>query len=92
MGIPVEVKILDQKLIIRTEEDEEYAKKAADYTNDKIQEIRDNAKAASKLDIALLAAMNIAGEYIKTRDRLTKLESKTNRLVEFIDAKVLKTG
>lgn len=92
MGIPVEVKILEQKLIVKTEENEEYAKKVVDYINDKIQEVKANTKVASKLDIALLAAMNIAGEYIKTRDRLTKLESKTNRLVEFIDAKVLKTG
>ena len=91
MGNSVEVKLLEQRLLVKTEEDEEYTKKVVDFVDNKIHEIRDNAKIASKLDIALLTAMNIAGEYIKTRDRLERLESKADKLVELIDTKITKT-
>ncbi|MBI5682058.1 MAG: cell division protein ZapA [Deltaproteobacteria bacterium] len=91
MGNSVEVKLLEQRLLVKTDEDEEYTKRVVDLVDNKIHEIRDNARIASKLDVALLTAMNIAGEYIKTRERLEKLELKADKLSELIDAKITKT-
>jgi len=88
LSSPVEVKILEHKLIVRNEEGEEYTKNIADYVNGKVHEIKGNAKAASKLDIALLTAMNIADDYMKAKNRLVMIESRTGRLIELLDKKI----
>jgi len=81
----VEVNILEQKLLVKSQEGEEYVKRVADYLNSKIEEVKKNSKAVSTLNVALLAAMNIADDYFETKERLVKLEGRAKELSKLID-------
>ena len=81
----VEVNILEQKLLVKSQEGEEYVKRVADYLNSKIEEVKKNSKAVSTLNVALLAAMNIVDDYFETKERLVKLEGRAKELSKLID-------
>ncbi|MBI3399468.1 MAG: cell division protein ZapA [Deltaproteobacteria bacterium] len=84
----VEVNILEQKLLVKSEDGEEHVKKIADYLNSKIEEVKQKSKAVSTLNVALLAAMNIADDYLETKEKLIKLEGRSKKLSELIDRRV----
>lgn len=87
-GVPlkaVEVNILEQKLLVKSEDGEAHVKKIMDYLNSKIEEVKQNSKAVSTLNVALLAAMNIADDYMATKERLVRLEGRSKKLSERID-------
>lgn len=88
----VEIKLLEQRLTVKTNEDEEYTKKVAAFVDSKIHEMKDGARLASRLDVALLTAMNIADEYLKARNRLEQIELKADRLTKLIDTEGIKTA
>ena len=80
-----EIKIFGHKLLVRSDENEEYIRAIEEYLNTKIEEVRENTKAVSSLDLALLAALNITGEVIKTKEILEKLGRKSEELTTRID-------
>lgn len=84
----VEVNILDQKLLIKSEEGEEHIKQVTDYLNSKIEEVKEHSRVVSTLSIALLAAMNIAGEHFATKERLSRVEQSAKKLSERIAKEV----
>ena len=84
-----ELKIFGHKLLIRSDENEEYIRAIEDYLNTKIEEVRENTKAVSSLDLALLAALNITGEVIKTKEILEKLGRKSEELSLKIDRRLV---
>ena len=59
-----ELKIYGHRLIVKSEEGEEHIRAVENYLNNKIEEVKENTKAVSTLDLALLAALNITGEVI----------------------------
>jgi cell division protein ZapA (FtsZ GTPase activity inhibitor) len=81
----VEIRILGQKLIVKSDENKDYIKEVEDYLNGKIDEIKESTKAVSTLDLALLTALNVTGEYIRTRLTLEKVEKKSEELIQRID-------
>lgn len=86
-GVPlkaVEVNILEQKLLVKSEDGEAHVKKITDYLNSKIEEVKQNSKAVSTLNVVLLAAMNIADDYMATKERLVRLEGRSKKLSERI--------
>ena len=81
----VEVNILEQKLLVKSEDGEEHVKMVVDYLNSKIEEVKKNSKAVSTLDVALLAAMNITDDYFEAKERVVKLEGRARELSKLID-------
>jgi len=81
----VEVNILEQKLLVKSEDCEEHVKMVADYLNSKIEEVKKNSKAVSTLNVALLAAMNITDDYFEAKERVVKLEGRARELSKLID-------
>ena len=81
----LEVNILEQKLLLKSNDGEEHIKKVAEYLNSKIEEVKQSSKTVSTLNIALLAAMNIAGDYFETREKLASLEGRSQKLSKLID-------
>ncbi len=81
----VEVNILEQKLLVRSEDGEEHVKRVVDYLNSKIEEVKKNSKAVSTLSVTLLAAMNITDDYFEAKERVVKLEGRARKLSELID-------
>ncbi len=90
MEEPVKVKILNQEYLIKTEEDTEQVYKIAEYVNEKLKEIKDNAEGLSEKKTAILAALNIASEYfqvLKERDDLSaNIRQRTKALIYNIDS------
>lgn len=80
-----ELKIDGHRLIVKSDEDEGYIRAVEDYLNQKIEEVKGNTKAASTLDLALLAALNITGEVIKAKEMLDRVGRRTEELTELLD-------
>ncbi|TAN63671.1 cell division protein ZapA [bacterium] len=84
----LELNINGHKLAVRSDEDEEHIRAVEQYLNHKIEEVKENTKAVSTLDLALLAALNITGEVIKTKEILERLGRKSDELAELIDRRL----
>ena len=80
----VELSILGQKLAIQSTESEEHVRGVESYLAGKIEEVRGGTKAVATLDLALIVALNVAGELIKTRQTLQSVEKRAGELAKTI--------
>jgi cell division protein ZapA len=87
-----EISIFNQKFVIKSDADERYVQKVADYLNKKMHEIVSNTKSVSSLRVALLAALNVADDFFKLRDRRKETcslaEEKVKSLISLIDTQL----
>jgi len=87
-----EVSILNQKFILKSDADERYVQKVADYLNKKIHDIMHNSKSVSTLNVALLAALNVADDFFRMREKNKEshhsVEQKIKELVSFIESQI----
>ena len=93
MKTSVKVEILGREYSIRSDEEEGRVREIAAYVGQKMQVVAEGTKTVSTLDIAILAAMDIANEYFKAsegKDRLAHMiESKSNQLIELINIQMV---
>jgi cell division protein ZapA len=61
----IRVEILGQEYTVKSDEGEERVKDIAEYVNRKIKEVSERTKTVSTLNLAILAAMNIANDYLE---------------------------
>ncbi|MBI5561741.1 MAG: cell division protein ZapA [Deltaproteobacteria bacterium] len=87
-----ELKIDGHRLVVKSDEDERYVRAVEDYLNNKIEEVKESTKAASTLDLALLAALNITGEVIKTKEMLERLGRRSEEIAGLIDGRLQQTS
>lgn len=84
-----EVKILNQKFLLQTDSDERYVRKVADFVNEKIFNIQKKTSSVSTLNVAILAAINIADDLFKIKRKKVEtkstLETKIKDLVQILD-------
>ena len=84
-----EVSIMGQKFMIKSDSDDNYVDQVAGFVDQKINEVIQNTKSVASLNVAILAAMNIADEYFKFRrektERFQTVEKKIQDLIELID-------
>lgn len=89
---PVKVRILDREYLVTSEEDQEQVQRIAEYVNEKLREVQDNTEGLSEKKTAILAALNIAGEYFnllrERDDLLARLRQRTELLIHNIDSVV----
>ena len=80
----VEVHIYGQKYVIRSESSEEYVREVASLVDRKMREVAQRGRSVSTLNVAVLAALNIADELLKSsRDNeelLKRIKDQTERL------------
>jgi cell division protein ZapA len=71
----LEIEIFDQKYRIRVkgEEDEKYISHLTSYVDQKMREVAVKSKSADTVKIAVLAALNIADEFLLSQKKLDKL-------------------
>lgn len=85
----VEIKVMGQKLVIRSDSDEEYVSRVADFVDSKIQEVTKTSNTVTSLNIAILAAMNIADEFLRYKREKEKqaeaAEKKIRGVIELIE-------
>jgi len=86
----VKVKIRNAEYLVQGEDDEKQVQRIADYVNDKLKEIEQGAEGLSEKRTAILAALDIAGDYFQVlkekEDLLSRLRQKTTSLIRSIDS------
>jgi cell division protein ZapA len=89
----VKVTILGQTYNIKGDTSPEYILELTDYVNRKIEEIGSNVVSGNTLQIAILAALNIADECFQSK-KITDgiegaLECKTKELITLLDEGII---
>ncbi len=81
--------ILNQKLTLRSDADDQYVSKVAGFVNNKIEEVMEKTKTVSTHAATLLACLNIADELFHHKEAKevlsVKATKKVKELVEMID-------
>jgi cell division protein ZapA len=87
---PVKVRIRNAEYLVQSEDNEEQVQRIADYVNDKLKEIEEGAEGLSEKRTAILAALDIAGDYFQIlkdkEDMLASLRRRTQYLIRSIDS------
>ena len=82
------VTIFNQTFRVRSGDNPEYVHELARYVDEKMSELAEQTLTVDTLKIAILAALNIADDYISTREELEQFERRvsesTNRLTELL--------
>ncbi|MFH1018163.1 MAG: cell division protein ZapA [Pseudomonadota bacterium] len=85
-----EVKILGKSYSVRSEFDPAFTNETADFVNGKMRELMGKAGTLPTEKIAVLTAMNLAGELLRLKKKDSGLNNvlrdKAKRLLKLIDA------
>ncbi len=73
MQKPVDVEIMGQKLVLRSDAEEGYVRRVAGYVDDKMQEVIKGTQSVGKGNVAVLAALNIADDYHRLKERYDEM-------------------
>ena len=82
------VTIFNQTFRVRSGDDPEYVQELARYVDEKMSELAEQTLTVDTLKLAILAALNIADDYISTREELEQFERRvsesSSRLTELL--------
>jgi len=85
----VSVRIMEKEYVVACPYDERSALlDAAEFLNSRMREIRDTGKVIGLDRIAVMAALNLAHEYLKGKDRESKLDSGVGHRVRALRERV----
>ncbi|RPJ20707.1 MAG: cell division protein ZapA [Desulfobacteraceae bacterium] len=87
---PVKVRIRNAEYLVQGEDNEQQVQRIADFVNDKLKEIEQGTEGLSEKRTAILAALDIAGDYfqiLKEKENLlTSVRHRTQSLIRSIDS------
>ena len=88
----IRVEILGREYTVKSDEGEEKVKDIAAYVNRKINEVSESSQTVSTLNLAILAALNIANDYFNAvegqKNFWQSIEGRSGRLIAMIDSKI----
>lgn len=85
----VSVRIMEKEYVVACPYDERSALlDAAEFLNSRMREIRDTGKVIGMDRIAVMAALNLAHEYLKGKERESKLDSGVGHRVRALRERV----
>ena len=85
----VSVRIMEKEYVVGCAYEERSALlDAAEFLNTRMREIRDSGKVVGLDRIAVMAALNLAHEFLKVRDRESKLDSGVGHRVRALRERV----
>jgi cell division protein ZapA len=85
----VSVRIMEKEYVVACAYEERSALlDAAEFLNTRMSEIRDSGKVVGLDRIAVMAALNLAHEFLKVRDRETRLDSGVGQRVRALRERV----
>ena len=88
----VSVKILDKEYQVACPEDEvEALTTAARFLDEQMQQIRDSGKVFGLDRIAVMAALNIANEFLSNRSSATSAQSEIDGRIDALSRKIAST-
>jgi len=80
-----EVTLLSQKFQLKSDSDEKYVQRVADYVNKKLFDVQEKTKSVSSLNVALLAALNIADDFFRMKvERKEKVDRARHKVKEIM--------
>jgi cell division protein ZapA len=83
------INILGQELAVLSDADDEQVAKVIQLVHEKVEEILKSANNLKALDVAILAALNVAEDLLKLRgvnkDLCEQLESRSEKLIQLIE-------
>ena len=87
-----EVEILGKKYAIRSDTEDTFTRETAELVNAKMRELMSKGPMMGPEKVAVITAMNLAGELLKTKHSHQKLQSsvrkKTKNLIQLIDQRL----
>ncbi len=92
MKKPVDVEIMGQKLVLRSDEEEGYVRRVAGYVDDKMQEVIKGTQSVAKGNAALLVALNIADDYHRLKERYDEMLERMDRWSKRLTITLTKEG
>jgi len=88
----IDIEVSGHKFTIRSNAEEDYVCKVAEYLNKKIEEVFQTTKTVDTINVVILAAMNIADDFFCIKNEHGELqqciEDRSGRLISFIDSQV----
>lgn len=88
----IEVTIMGKKLQIRSDSDSAYVEEVAAFVDKKIRDILARTKSVASTHVVILAAMNIADEFLKYKQNKNSkneaIEKKLESMIEHIDLRL----
>lgn len=85
-----EIKILGKSYAVRSEYGESFMMETADLVNGRMQELMSKTGTVATEKIAVLTAMNLAGEFLKLQQEDEKLkqhvQEKIKKVLKLVDA------
>ncbi len=89
MGEKVKIKIRDKEYALRGPDDRKQILKVAAYVEKKLREIDDSKSGLSDDKTAILAALDIAGDYFQVikekEDLLAEVNNRSQRLIQSLN-------
>jgi len=89
MGEKVKIKIRDKEYALRGPDDRKQILKVAAYVEKKLREIDDSKRGLSDDKTAILAALDIAGDYFQVikekEDLLAEVNNRSQRLIQSLN-------
>ena len=86
MGEKVNIKIKDKEYVVRGSDNRDQIMKVATYVDRRIKEISDSGKGLSDDKIAVLTALDIAGDYFQLleekKDLLAEIKRRSQMLMQ----------
>ena len=83
------IRILGQELSVLSDARDGHVADVERYVSDKIEEVKNTSADQTTLNIIILAALNIADEYLRLKgekeDFYKELEIKSEKLIQFIE-------
>lgn len=85
----ITVEILGQSITLRSNTSREQLQTIARLVEEQMQEIRQALPSASAVEVAIMAAFNLAYEYLETKEDYQQfqreIETKSQRLIQLIE-------
>jgi cell division protein ZapA len=81
-----DVEILGQRLSVRGRGTPEYINELADYLNDRVQSVREQARVFDPLRLSILAGLHVVDELYRCREADAELVARVDRLAERLGA------
>lgn len=78
----VTVDIYGEQYAVKTDDEPEYVEQVAQYVDRKMNEIANTGKVVTTSKIAILAALNIADEFLKAQAARQESDNETGRRIE----------
>ena len=81
----VKVDIFGHDYVLKAEAEDGHIQRVAELVDQKMKEVSLSTSSQNVSNIAILAALNIAEEYLKIKDERAQAEVKARELAELID-------